>query len=302
MTMTKKRANRDVGILIRVTKKERERIRAAAEKMHMRPSPLARVIVMQWIDLHEGDRLAIAYFDDRIATPRAQPSTTPMHPMHPTLIEPIDRVLGGGLVAGGSVMVIGKPGVGKTTLLAQMAASMRGTSSLHDGSTCRIMWASADETLRSIRIREKRIGISGSGVETYANKRDVDDIIAQARGMRADVLVVDSIQTIATKDVDGLVGSSQQCSECARRLDRFGKDTGCSVVIVCQDAISTTNGGLEHLVDVSLTIEEPIGESSDRIRILRAEKNRFASINEIGRFEMLKTGMRPLSPADETRS
>jgi DNA repair protein RadA/Sms len=214
-----------------------------------------------------------------------------------TLIEPLDRVLGGGLVVGGSVMVSGGPGAGKTTLLFQMIASVRRP----DGSPCEVvLWASAEEPQAHIRLRAERIGIAGCGVETYAQKRDVDRIIAHARKMKAEVLVVDSIQTIVTRDIDSLAGSPQQCGECARRLDRFGKETGCSVVIICQitkDGRSAGPKTLEHLVDATFSIETC--EEFKNIRYLRAEKNRFGSVTEVGMFEMTESGMKPLPDQDQ---
>jgi DNA repair protein RadA/Sms len=216
------------------------------------------------------------------------------HARRLTLIEPLDRVLGGGLVVGGSVLMSGGPGAGKTTLLSQMISSV----CRPDGSPCQVvLWASAEETPAHIRLRAERIGVAGSSVEIYAQKRDVDRIIAHAKKMRVEVLVVDSIQTIVTLDLDSMAGSQLQCMECARRLDQFGKETGTSVVIISQINKSGQTAGpnaLQHLVDATFSIEK--STEFDNIRYLRAEKNRFGSVTEVGAFEMCNNGM---IPADE---
>jgi predicted ATP-dependent serine protease len=216
------------------------------------------------------------------------------HARRSTLIEPLDRVLGGGLVVGGSVLVSGGPGAGKTTLLSQMLASVRRP----DGSACAVvLWASAEETPGHIRLRAERINVEDSSVEIYAQKRDVDRIIAHAKKMRVEVLVVDSIQTIVTNDLDSLAGSMVQCMECARRLDQFGKETGASVVIISQINKSGQSAGpnaLQHLVDATFSIEK--SSEFENIRYLRAQKNRFGSVTEVGAFEMCNSGM---MPADE---
>ena len=216
------------------------------------------------------------------------------HARRSTLIEPLDRVLGGGLVVGGSVLVSGGPGAGKTTLLSQMMAMVRRP----DGAACEVvLWASAEETPGHIRLRAERIGLAHSSVEIYAQKRDVDRIIAHAKKMRVEVLVVDSIQTIVTNDLDSLAGSMVQCMECARRLDEYGKETGASVVIISQINKTGQSAGpnaLQHLVDATFSIEK--SPEFENIRYLRAEKNRFGSVTEVGAFEMCNAGM---IPADE---
>lgn len=216
------------------------------------------------------------------------------HARRSSLIEPLDRVLGGGLVVGGSVLVSGGPGAGKTTLLSQMMAQVRRP----DGSPCEVvLWASAEETPGHIRLRAERIGVARSNVEIYAQKRDVDRIIAHARKMRVEALVVDSIQTIMTLDLDSVPGSMGQCMECARRLDQFGKETGTSVVIISQINKSGQSAGpnaLQHLVDATFSIER--STDFENIRYLRAQKNRFGSVTEVGAFEMCSNGM---IPADE---
>lgn len=223
------------------------------------------------------------------------------HARRSTGIEPLDRVLGGrdaswGLVVGGSIMVSGGPGAGKTTLLSQMIASVRRP----DGSPCEVvLWASAEETPAHIRLRAERIGVATSSVEIYAQKRDVDRVIAHARKRKVEVLVVDSIQTIVTHDLASLAGSTQQCLECARRLDAFGKETGCSVVIICQINKSGQSAGpkaIEHLVDATFSIKTC--DEFPSIRYLSAEKNRFGSVTEVGSFEMTEFGMTPLADQD----
>lgn len=244
--------------------------------------------------LAKNDPVTIDLTDDREDIVRISELRASDHARRLTLIEPLDRVLGGGLVVGGSVLVSGGPGAGKTTLLSQMIASV----CRPDGSACQVvLWASAEETPAHIRLRAERIGVAGSSVEIYAQKRDVDRIIAHAKKMRVEVLVVDSIQTIVTHDLDSMAGSQLQCMECARRLDQFGKETGTSVVIISQINKSGQTAGpnaLQHLVDATFSIEK--STEFDNIRYLRAEKNRFGSVTEVGAFEMGDKGM---IPADE---
>lgn len=210
-----------------------------------------------------------------------------------TGIEPLDRVLGGGLVVGSSILVSGGPGNGKSTLLSQMANSVRKT----DGSPCDVvLWASGEEPQSHIAMRAKRLGIAESKVKTYAQKWDVDRTIAHARKMNAEVLIVDSIQAFVTADLPSVAGSVQQVKECARRYDQFAKETGCSVVIICQVTKSGQSAGpktLEHLVDATFSIE-PIDDEYPTLRVLQAQKNRFGAVTEIGTFEMTSTGMIPV--------
>jgi predicted ATP-dependent serine protease len=244
--------------------------------------------------LAQSDPVTVDLTDDHADIVRISELRASDHARRITLIEPLDRVLGGGLVVGGSVLVSGGPGAGKTTLLSQMIASV----CRPDGLPCQVvLWASAEETPAHIRLRAERIGVAGSSVEIYAQKRDVDRIIAHAKKMRVEVLVIDSIQTIVTLDLDSMAGSQLQCMECARRLDQFGKETGTSVVIISQINKSGQTAGpnaLQHLVDATFSIEK--STEFENIRYLRAEKNRFGSVTEVGAFEMCNNGM---IPADE---
>lgn len=246
------------------------------------------------LDRSVVDRSVVDLTDDRDDIVRISELSAADHARRSTLIEPLDRVLGGGLVIGGSVLVSGGPGAGKTTLLSQMTARVRRP----DGLPCEtVLWASAEETPGHIRLRAERIGVECSSVNIYAQKRDVDRIIAHAKKLRVEVLVVDSIQTIVTSDLDSLAGSMMQCMECARRLDEFGKETGASVVIISQINKSGQSAGpnaLQHLVDATFSIEK--SSEFENIRYLRAEKNRFGSVAEVGAFEMCNSGM---LPADE---
>jgi predicted ATP-dependent serine protease len=261
-----------------------------------RPDDLAtrRQAIAAKSDLDRSCSVVIDLTDDRDDILRISEVSAADHDRRLTLIEPLDRVLGGGLVVGGSILVSGGPGAGKSTLLSQMIASV----CRPDRSPCEVvLWASAEETPAHIKLRAERIGVAGSSIEVYAQKRDVDRIIAHAKKMRVEVLVVDSIQTIVTHDLDSLAGSQLQCMECARRLDQFGKETGTSVVIISQINKSGQTAGpnaLQHLVDATFSIEK--STEFENIRYLRAEKNRFGSVTEVGAFEMLNNGM---IPADE---
>ena len=198
-----------------------------------------------------------------------------------------DYVLGGGLVPGSLVLIGGEPGVGKSTLLLQAAARLEagGVSTLY---------ATGEESIEQVRLRVDRIEEDAGPVLALAEVR-VDAIIAHAAAVGARVLVVDSIQTTYTDDLDGAPGNVGQVRESAGRLMRFAKATGTTVVLVGH----VTRGGmiagpktLEHMVDTVVYFE---GELTSGFRVLRAVKNRFGSVDEVGIFEMTSAGLRPVA-------
>lgn len=198
-----------------------------------------------------------------------------------------DYVLGGGVVPGSLVLVGGEPGIGKSTLLLQCAARLerRGVSTLY---------ASGEEAPEQIKLRADRIQEDCGDVRLLGEVR-LEEIITQAALLQAKVLVVDSIQTTYTEDLEGAPGNVGQVRECAARLMRFAKDSGTAVLLVGH----VTRGGviagpktLEHIVDTVLYFE---GDSSSDYRILRAVKNRFGSVDEVGVFQMTSRGLVPVT-------
>ena len=193
----------------------------------------------------------------------------------------LDRVLGGGLVAGSLVLLGGDPGVGKSTLLVQaLAGWTRGGG---------VLYATGEESVAQTAMRAKRVGAGDRRISVVA-ETNVETIVEHARAMRPAVLAIDSIQTVFTPLLDSIPGSLAQVRECASRLMQFAKTTGTPTILVGH---VTKDGGLagpktlEHLVDVVLQLEGDGGP----YRILRAHKNRFGSTQEIGVFEMRGAGM-----------
>ncbi|MEK7251975.1 MAG: DNA repair protein RadA [Actinomycetota bacterium] len=195
----------------------------------------------------------------------------------------VDRVLGGGLVPGAAILLGGEPGVGKSTLLLQVAAALSAS-----GATTLI--ASAEESLDQIGLRARRLGVTGDGVLLTA-ERDVDAIVSATAEMKPDLLIVDSIQTVEAREVGGSAGGVAQVRESAARLIHAAKESGVPVVLIGH---VTKDGGiagpklLEHTVDVVLYLE---GDLDSGLRVLRSLKNRFGATHQVGLFEMREAGM-----------
>jgi len=195
----------------------------------------------------------------------------------------VDRVLGGGLVAGSVVLVGGEPGIGKSTLLLQIAGSLG--SQGH-----RVIIASAEESATQVAMRADRVGIQADEVELVSDD-DVDAIVALARSAEPSVVVVDSIQTVGVREILSAPGGVAQVRESAARLIRMAKTTGVVVVLVGH---VTKEGGLagpkilEHMVDVVLYLE---GDPDRGLRVLRSTKNRFGATHVSGMFDMQGDGL-----------
>jgi DNA repair protein RadA/Sms len=200
-----------------------------------------------------------------------------------TGIGELDRVLGGGLVAGSVVLIGGDPGIGKSTLLLQMLGTL--------GQRVRGLYVTGEESLAQVAARGQRLGIALEGLDALA-ETSIERILGEAVAAKPDVLIVDSIQTIWTEQLTAAPGSVSQVRESAARLVRFAKESGTSVFLVGH---VTKEGGiagprvLEHMVDAVLYFE---GESGSRFRVLRAFKNRFGAVNELGVFAMGDKGLR----------
>ena len=195
----------------------------------------------------------------------------------------IDRVLGGGLVRGSVILVGGEPGVGKSTLLLQIAGV------LGDGGA-RVIVASAEESAHQVAMRAERCGVSASGVDLVSDD-DVDAIVALAEESDPAVLIVDSIQTVGVTEIPSAPGGVAQVRESAARLIRLAKTSGVVVVLVGH---VTKEGGLagpkilEHMVDVVLYLE---GDPDRGLRVLRSNKNRFGATHVSGMFDMQGDGL-----------
>jgi len=200
-----------------------------------------------------------------------------------TGIGELDRVLGGGLVEGSVVLVGGDPGIGKSTLLLQMLGTL--------GVQLPSVYVTGEESLAQVASRAQRLGLPLAPLQALA-ETCIERILEQAAQVRPRVLVIDSIQTIWTELLTAAPGSVSQVRESAARLTRFAKETGTSVFLVGH---VTKEGGiagprvLEHMVDAVLYFE---GESGSRFRVLRAFKNRFGAVNELGVFAMGDKGLR----------
>ena len=201
----------------------------------------------------------------------------------PTGIGELDRVLGGGLVAGSVTLLGGEPGIGKSTLLLQALSALAAS-----GSRC--LLASAEESAQQVRMRAARLG----GLEPrlwLVAETDLSAILAHAAGVGPDVLVVDSIQTVSDPDLASAPGSVAQVRECAHRLVQEAKETGRATVLVGHVTKDGTLAGprvLEHVVDTVLSFE---GERHHALRLLRAVKHRFGPTSELGLFEMSDGGL-----------
>ncbi len=205
----------------------------------------------------------------------------------PVGIGELDRVLGGGLVAGSVVLIGGEPGIGKSTLLLQVAAGVAGGG----GS---ILYATGEESTSQVRLRATRLGLTGGAVGDAIRvvaETGVGRIVELARDARPALLVVDSVQTVASEELDGPPGSVGQVREATLRLMELAKADGIPVVLVghvTKDGSLAVPKTLEHLVDVVLSIE---GDRTGGLRLLRAAKNRYGSTEEVGVFEMQDRGL-----------
>jgi DNA repair protein RadA/Sms len=198
----------------------------------------------------------------------------------------LDRVLGGGLVASSAVLVGGDPGIGKSTLLLQCLAGLAtGTPALY---------VTGEESAEQVALRARRLGVHGGGMRLLAENR-LQAVLDAAAGERPRVMVVDSIQTMFTDLLQSAPGSVAQVRECAAQLVRLAKQTGTSVLLVGHVTKEGAIAGprvLEHMVDTVLYFE---GDPGSTFRILRAIKNRFGAVNELGVFAMTESGLKEVN-------
>lgn len=203
-----------------------------------------------------------------------------------TDIGEFDRVLGGGLVPGSVTLIGGDPGIGKSTLLLQVLVNLS-----QDQST---LYVTGEESLQQVSLRASRLGYSQAKMPLLASTQ-IETILQQAQKSKPQVMVIDSIQTMFTDELTAAPGAVSQVRECAAQLVRFAKQTQTTVFLVGHVTKEGTLAGprvLEHMVDTVLYFE---GESGERYRLIRAVKNRFGAVNELGVFAMTDKGLREVS-------
>lgn len=200
-----------------------------------------------------------------------------------TGLSELDRVLGGGLVSGSVTLLGGDPGIGKSTLLVQCLAHL---SEAH-----RVLYITGEESLQQVTLRARRLELPEQGLRLLAETR-VEAILGYAEKEKPQVMVIDSIQTMYTELLSSAPGSVAQVRESAARLVRFAKQTGTSIFLVGHVTKEGALAGprvLEHMVDTVLYFE---GDPGSRYRVIRAVKNRFGAVNELGVFAMDEKGLR----------
>ncbi|MCE2913255.1 MAG: DNA repair protein RadA [Rubrivivax sp.] len=198
----------------------------------------------------------------------------------------LDRVLGGGLVAGGVVLIGGDPGIGKSTLLLQAADAM--------SARLKVLYVTGEESGAQVALRARRLGLGGRAVRVLAEIH-LEQILATLAAEKPAVAVIDSIQTLYSEQLTSAPGSVAQVRECAAQLTRAAKAGGTAVVLVGHVTKEGAIAGprvLEHIVDTVLYFE---GDTHSSFRLVRAIKNRFGAVNEIGVFAMTERGLKGVS-------
>ena len=209
-----------------------------------------------------------------------------------TGIKELDRVLGGGLVTGSYILLGGAPGIGKSTLLLQMAEGLS-----QQGLT--VFYVSAEESMEQISLRAGRLCLKNQNNIFIVNETALENIFHHIKNIKPDVLIVDSIQTVQLSELPSASGTVSQVRECAGQLMNFAKNTGTSVFVIGHITKDGQLAGprlLEHTVDTVLSFE---GDPHYQFRLLRTLKNRFGAVNEIGVFQMSSQGLKEVSNPSE---
>ena len=200
--------------------------------------------------------------------------------------EEMDRVLGGGLVPGAVILIGGDPGIGKSTLLMQVLGAVQGR--------LRTLYVTGEESLSQVSLRAHRLGLKSLDLPVLA-ETEVGQVLAQLQAEKPGLAVIDSIQTLYSEALDSAPGSVSQLRECAAQLVRHAKASGCCVILIGHVTKEGAIAGprvLEHMVDTVLYFEHDAGS---RFRIVRAVKNRFGAVNELGVFAMTDGGLKEVS-------
>jgi len=200
----------------------------------------------------------------------------------------LNRVLGGGIVPGSLVLVGGQPGIGKSTLLLQLAI----------GIPQKVLYVSGEESLEQLKMRADRLGISSKAC-FMLTETNTERLLKQAKSLEPDLVIIDSIQTMSSPVIDSMPGSISQVRECAGEFQRFAKEVNIPVFLVGHITKEGSIAGpklLEHIVDTVLQFE---GDRHYTYRILRTLKNRFGSTDELGIYEMQSSGLRPVENPSE---
>ena len=207
----------------------------------------------------------------------------------PTYNQELDRVLGGGIVPGAIVLLGGEPGIGKSTLMLQLALSLK---------NCKTLYVSGEESDKQIKMRAERLG-EGESDCYILTETNTQNIFTHIKTVQPDLVVIDSIQTLHTQLIESSPGSISQIRETAAELLRFAKETATPVILIGHITKDGNIAGpkiLEHMVDVVLQFE---GDRNHIYRILRAQKNRFGSTAELGIYEMVNNGLREVHNPSE---
>ncbi|MDR0414056.1 MAG: DNA repair protein RadA [Prevotellaceae bacterium] len=201
----------------------------------------------------------------------------------------VDRILGGGLVPGSMVLIGGEPGIGKSTLALQLALK---------NPLMKTLYVSGEESAQQIKLRADRLGGSGKGCYILSETL-LENILAHAQELKPNLVVIDSIQTLASKRIESSPGSVSQIRDCAAMLLKYAKETGTPIFVIghiTKDGVIAGPKVLEHIVDVVMQFE---GDGQHIYRILRSTKNRFGATSELGIFEMTGAGLREVSNPSE---
>ncbi len=205
-------------------------------------------------------------------------------------VEEFNRVLGGGIVPGSLILLGGDPGIGKSTLALQLALVLK---------ELKILYTSGEESLQQIKLRAERLNSDNNNC-LFLSETSLELLMAHTEQIKPDLLIIDSIQTISTETIESSPGSVSQVRECTSAILKYAKKTGVAVILIGHITKEGSLAGpkvLEHMVDVVLQFE---GDTNYMYRILRSNKNRFGSTNELGIFEMESDGLREiLNPSEQ---